>query len=350
MPCPGEMLVTISRFVTNCSFWRGHRPRRWPVVTAAFTAVASYLVLAAGPAGAQTVINSPNSGPPGTPFTVSWSGYGNCPVGANANYNVYWNYQLPGQILLNGTPVTGISGSLNVSAPNDPPNTYPVTVVCETMVQVFVTASAPFTIPAPPPTTTTTTTLPPVTTTTAPLVTTTTRPRPGTTTTRPTGSTTTSSSTTTTTTKPGTPTTTTTTLPKQTRVLLLSALAIPPAGSETATGHGCNSNGLVLLTVDTKPVGKTTAATDGSYSAPLQVSSLPVGRYQVVAHCGLFVIASDFDVVLATEPNSDTATLLIIVFFLLIGLALFRRRIRLDAPTAAEAPIDEGEGEGVTSL
>jgi len=127
-------------------------------------------------------------------------------------------------------------------------------------------------------------------------------------------------------------------------------LAIPPAGSETATGHGCNSNGVVLLTVDTKSVGKTTAGADGSYSAPLQVSSLPVGRYQVVAHCGLFATASDFDVVLATQPNSDTATLLIIVFFLLIGLAIFRRRIRLDAPAAAEAPIDEGEGEGVTSV
>jgi len=318
---------------------------------AAFTAVASYLLLAAGPAGAQTVILAPNNGPPGTPFTVSWSGYANCPPGANAQFDIYWN---PGQIKLGGTPASGnTSGSLSVVAPGGAqPGTYPVTVVCEiiTPPQVFVTASANFTIPQPPPTTTTTTTtLPPVTTTTAPPVTTTTRPRPGTTTTRPNGSTTTSSSTTTTTTKPAT-TTTTTTLPKQTRVLLLSALAIPPAGSETATGHGCNSNGLVLLTVDTKPVGKTTAGADGSYSAPLQVSSLPVGRYQVVAHCGLFVTASDFDVVLASEPNSDTATLLIIVFFLLIGLAIFRRRIRLDAPAAAEAPIDEGEGEGVTSV
>jgi len=345
--------------VIRWSFRRGRRPRRWPVVAAAFTAVAGYLVLVASPAGAQTVILSPNTGPPGTQFTASWSGFGNCPnAGANAFFDVYWLYKQAGQILLNGTQATVAnvpSGSLNVAAPGGAqPGVYPVTVVCEIQGgTVFVVSTpAPFTIPQPPPTTTTTTTttLPPVTTTTAPLVTTTTRPRPGTTTTRPTGSTTTSSSTTTTTTKPGTPTTTTTTLPTQTRALLLSALAIPPAGSETATGHGCNSNGVVLLTVDTKPVGKTTAAVDGSYSAPLQVSSLPVGRYQVVAHCGLFVMASDFDVVLATQPNSDTATLLIIVFFLLIGLALFRRRIRLDAPTTAEAPIDDGDGEGVTSV
>ena len=59
-------------------------------------------------------------------------------------------------------------------------------------------------------------------------------------------------------------------------------------------------------------------------------------------------MASDFDVVLATQANPDTATFLIIIFFLLIGLLLFRRRIRLDAPTAAEAPVDQGEG--VTSV
>jgi len=99
--------------------------------------------------------------------------------------------------------------------------------------------------------------------------------------------------------------------------------------------------------VDTKPVGKTTAGADGSYSAPLQVSSLPVGRYRVVAHCGLFIMASDFDVVLATAANPDTSTLLIIIFFVLIGLALFRRRIRLDAPQNAATGPEEG-GEDVS--
>ncbi len=338
------------------SFGRARRPRRWPVVAAAFTAVASYLVLAAAPAWAAGLsAPSPTSGPAGTVFTITATGF-QTPGTPECVDNLvfYWNTN-PGPVLGDipypGSPDPAV---FTGTAPSGyAPTTYPIYAVCHLPTGGPLEGVTRFTLTPSTTTTTTTTTLPP-TTTTAPAttttthaaVTTTTKPHGGpTTTTKPGGSTTTSSSTTTTT-KPGTPAPTTTVLPKATRALLLSAQAIPPAGSETATGHGCNSNGIVLLSVDTKQVGKTTADADGSYAAPLQVSSLPVGRYQVVAHCGLFIMASDFDVVLATAANPDTATMLIIIFFVLIGLALFRRRIRLDAPKASPAYLDDDRDSG----
>jgi len=129
-------------------------------------------------------------------------------------------------------------------------------------------------------------------------------------------------------------------------VLLLSRLTIPPAGSVTASGHGCPANAPVELTVGTITVGTTTADTSGAFTTPLNVGSLPVGRYAVVAHCGP-VLTTELDVVLATEANPDTSTLLIIIFFVLIGLALFRRRIRLDRPATPPAG---AEGADVTSV
>lgn len=195
------------------------------------------------------------------------------------------------ETLYDGAPPTNANPNPSTfgafTAPNVVASTYEIEASCPEP-----TAGPPVTLSAinyfiltapPPPTTTTTTTSPPTTTTVPPTTTTTqagvtstTKPRSGTSTTKP-------GSSTTTTTTPGAPTTTTTTVPKATQALLLSAGAIPSAGSETATGHGCNSLGAVLLTVDTRPVGRRTAGADGSYSAPLLVSSLPVGRYQVVA-------------------------------------------------------------------
>jgi hypothetical protein len=54
---------------------------------------------------------------------------------------------------------------------------------------------------------------------------------------------------------------------------------------------------------------------------------LPVGSYQVEAHCGV-VLYADLDVVLANEVYNDASTVLIIVFFVLIGSGLFWRRLQ----------------------
>lgn len=127
----------------------------------------------------------------------------------------------------------------------------------------------------------------------------------------------------------------------------MSADAIPPAGSVSASGQGCTGGSAVELTVDTVSVGATKADASGAFSTPLHVGSLPVGQYRVVAHCGV-ELTSDLDVVLGTQADPDTSTLLIIVFFLLVGLAVFRRRIRLDAP--ASVPPDTEDDEGVTGV
>jgi hypothetical protein len=113
----------------------------------------------------------------------------------------------------------------------------------------------------------------------------------------------------------------------------------------TAAGYGCDPGSSVLLTVGPTTVGETTASTGGTFTAPLQVGTLPVGRYLVLAHCGP-VLAASLDVVLASQVGQATATLAIIVFFLLIGLAVFRRRIQLDAAPMIAAPeTDEFEDE-----
>ena len=96
------------------------------------------------------------------------------------------------------------------------------------------------------------------------------------------------------------------------------------------------------------PGGHDKGTREAAFSTPLNVGSLAVGQYQVVADCGIELMRSDLTVVLGTQANPDTSTLLIIIFFLLVGLASFRRRIRLDAPAAT--PGEPEDDEGVTSV
>lgn len=74
-------------------------------------------------------------------------------------------------------------------------------------------------------------------------------------------------------------------------------------------------------------IGHATAATSGAFNGPLDVSGLPVGTYQVQAHCGV-VLYANLDVVLANQVYDDASTVVIIVFFVLIGSGLFWRRLR----------------------
>ncbi len=341
------------------------RSRRWFSIAAGVAGVAAYLALAAAPAGAAEVSASPAQGPPGTPFDVTVTGF--YAAGALLCYEQLtitfqttsgtaiqsWTEPVP-----TSSPQT-YSGFTAPEATDNPATYYEIKASCP---QDPVTggegtsAIGYFDLTPPPTTTTTTTTTVPTTTPTTQPVTPTTAPHGATTTTtahagttpttKPSSSTTSSTSSTTTTTKPGTTTTTTTATPVvlSGEDLELSSLSIPPAGSVSATGQGCKASVPVLLTVDQAIVGATKSGANGSFSTPLNVSTFPVGQYLVVAHCGP-TLTSDLDVVLATEANPDTSTLLIIVFFLLIGLALFRRRIHLDAPAAA-GQVDEEEENG----
>ncbi len=337
-------------------------PRRTLYCLAGVAAVVGYLVLAASPAGAAGVAANPDTGPPGTSYTVTATDFGLKATGApSCGGTLNITFRTTGgtviQTLYSGAAPTSNSQVYGpFGAPNVAATTYEIFASCPAYETngIILSATNYFVLTAPPPTTTTTTTTttvppttaPPTTTPTTHPVTTTTAGHGTTATTKPSSSTTSSTSSTTTTTKPGTTTTTTTATPVvlSGEDLELSSLSIPPAGSVSATGQGCKASVPVLLTVDQAIVGATKSGANGSFSTPLNVSTFPVGQYLVVAHCGP-TLTSDLDVVLATEANPDTSTLLIIVFFLLIGLALFRRRIHLDAPAAA-GQVDEEEENG----
>jgi hypothetical protein len=82
----------------------------------------------------------------------------------------------------------------------------------------------------------------------------------------------------------------------------------------------------VVFTAEDRQIGKSRAAADGAFGGNLDVSNLAVGTYQVEAHCGV-VLYADLDVVLPSQVYNDTSTVVIIVFFVLIGAALFWRRL-----------------------
>jgi hypothetical protein len=173
----------------------------------------------------------------------------------------------------------------------------------------------------------------------------------GATTTTAKGSTTTSGGSSTT----GSPTsvsidTTPTTVPGQapvtaTTYLRLTALAIAPGSAVAANGRGCDADAPVTLTVDSAAVGHTRASGSGAFHAPLTLGPLGVGRYTVVARCGV-ILAAPLDIVLASRVSAATSTLAIIIFVLLIGALAFRRQIfprrprsRLPAPSSeTESP------------
>jgi hypothetical protein len=112
----------------------------------------------------------------------------------------------------------------------------------------------------------------------------------------------------------------------------------------SAIGQGCDANAPVAVTIDSMPVGRAAAASDGTFRTPLAVSSLAVGRYQVTAACGP-TLEAPLDIVLASEVDQGTSTsMIIIVFFVLLGLLAFRRQLFPGAPTIRSAlppPPDE---------
>ncbi|HUO48974.1 MAG TPA: hypothetical protein VMU09_09085 [Acidimicrobiales bacterium] len=117
----------------------------------------------------------------------------------------------------------------------------------------------------------------------------------------------------------------------------------------TATGHGCDANVTVVLTMADRQVGQTTAGADGTFTTPLDVGTFPVGRYAVLAQCGPLLTTS-LDIVLASQVVEPTTTFVLIIFFLLVGLAIFRRRIRLDtAPTSSAIDDDTDEEPDATT-
>ncbi len=118
----------------------------------------------------------------------------------------------------------------------------------------------------------------------------------------------------------------TTASPVDSKNSLVEPTAIPPGATTDASGHGCPAGSAVVFTAAGRQVGKSTAASNGAFTGPLNVSDLAVGSYQVEAHCGV-VLFADLDVVLPTQVYNDASTVVIIVFFVLLGGVLFWRRL-----------------------
>jgi len=303
---------------------------------------AGAILVLAGPAAAQgppTLTPNPTSGPPGTSLTLTATNFdeGLPCLGDPAVITFFFGGTQVGQ-----APVSA-SASVNLTVPTEAsyPDTVQVEATCPIDANQPKMAFSSFIVeaPPPPPTTTTTTTLPPTTTTTVRPTTTTTKPPPPppppphTTTTAPHPTTTTTTTTTT------VPPTTTTTAPAV-RTLALDRLSVPPGGPIEATGEGCDPSVPVTLTVGKNVVAKTVSTKNGSFVIPLQLTSIQVGPHQVLAQCGVELTAN-FEVVLSSEVGQPTATVGIIVIFLLIGTVLLARQMR-----RSQAPLHEtGPGE-----
>jgi hypothetical protein len=311
------------------------------------------LLVTAPPVGGQTsetLTASPSSGVAGSAFTLTPAGF---PAGVGCNTLTYLWKPGTGQTTLgSGQPV---NAAFHTHVPSGAtPATYPIEAYCTIVTGGQLAAVSRFTVTPTPTTTTTTTTTSPTTTTTRPATTTTTRPSSTTTTAAGTTSTTTNGTTTTangaTSTTVGSSTasssrvsidTTPTTVPGQAPVtantyLRLTALAVAPGAAVSANGRGCDAGAPVVLTIGLASVGRTRASASGAFHAPLSLGPLGVGRYTVVARCGV-ILAAPLDIVLASRVSAATSTLAIILFVLLIGALAFRRQIFPRAPRRPSA-------------
>ncbi|MDT7801346.1 MAG: hypothetical protein QOI78_4779 [Actinomycetota bacterium] len=272
------------------------------------------LLLLMGTSNAQvppSVGLKPSSGPAGSSFTISWNGFPTCRV-----INFLW----AGSSL--GSKVApAVSGQFPTAVPaGAKPGSYTVTATCtsqkETASGTFVVTGVTTTTPPPP--TTTPVTPPPVTTkpskpggpTTTPATTTT---SPTTTTTPPTS---------TTPTTPGTPPTTTSTEPKPGE-LVLDRPSVQPGDELSASGKGCRPGRTVTLMADGTEVGSAYADSTGAFTAPVRFTRIEAGPHTVIADCGVRLTGT-VDQVVTHSSGGQTSTVVILVFFVLAGIAVVR--------------------------
>jgi hypothetical protein len=139
-------------------------------------------------------------------------------------------------------------------------------------------------------------------------------------------------------TAPGAPTTaggTTSAVPPGAGLELDRPAAVPGEAA-TVRGWGCDPDHAVSVTVAGRSVATATTDGSGAFAAPLDVPGLDAGRYRVVARCPQR-LSTDLDVVLATAVRPMTATLAVLVFFVLLVLGAARRFLGVGASTRGAA-------------
>jgi hypothetical protein len=139
-----------------------------------------------------------------------------------------------------------------------------------------------------------------------------------------------------TTTTPSTPTTTSSPTPTQTEdsdvpeteppsdgALTLDRPSVNPGDVLYASGSGCQPGHTVTMTANGETVGTSTADSTGHFSSPVEFTRIEPGRHFVTANCGI-VLTGAVDQVLTSSTGGHSGTLVILVFFILVGIALIR--------------------------
>lgn len=258
----------------------------------------------------------PAYGSPGSGFSIAYGGFSiKCP-----NVHFFWDSQTA--IGMGPTPGGSVATKVPSGAIIGRHYLYGYTDCGESVVRIPFDVIAPPTTTPPPPTTPPPTIPPPVTTTTTkPPVTT----RPPTT--RPT--------TTTTATVPSTETTTATSSAPTSSDggskdgddpgdLVFDKPAVQAGDPLAATGSGCTPKSKVTLTARGERVGTATADSTGSFTTPVEFTRIEPGRHLVVAECGVLLTGA-VDLILTSSSNSQTGTLVVLVFFLLVTVTLVAR-------------------------
>lgn len=115
--------------------------------------------------------------------------------------------------------------------------------------------------------------------------------------------------------------------PSAAAALQLSNPAVVPGEPVSGQGYGCPPESPVALSVGGTPAGETVADSNGAFQSTFHMQTVTEGRYQVTADCGPVLLAAPLDVVLVSNVNAATSPLTVIVFFLLIGVFVYMRRL-----------------------
>jgi hypothetical protein len=272
-------------------------------------------------------------GPTGTQFVITWSASRSCKL-----VSFYWD----GEQSL-GLPTGGTGGNYVTYVPSGASlGVHQVTGYCSSLERT--SNPVRFTVTPPPTTTTTTTTTsPPVTPPVTPPVippgnppgqppvitppirnppSTTTRRRPPVTTTTPPG-----------TSVPPPPISTTELPPLSTADprpaadgdLILDKPAISVGETLSASGKGCKPGAPVTLMSKGERVGGTVADQNGDFTATIAFQRIEAGRHWVTTDCGVKLTAA-VDQIVTSSTGGQSSTMIILVFFVLAGIALIRFR------------------------
>ncbi|NUT46688.1 MAG: hypothetical protein HOV94_05110 [Saccharothrix sp.] len=72
-------------------------------------------------------------------------------------------------------------------------------------------------------------------------------------------------------------------------------------------------------------VGSARADNSGTFSTRVEFTTIQPGRHVIRADCGVVLVGS-VDVALTSSTSGTTSTLVVLVFFLLVGAFLVRRQ------------------------